>query len=164
MVSVVHSVLPKLPEHIKLIGPTDAVNTYDLIDVADIGLVYTTTVGLEMAMNGLPVVVAGRTHYRGRGFTHDPDSWVSYYKLLGSITENPSNFRLSRTQIQSAWAYAYCFFFEYPLPFPWHLVRLQEDLQTNNIQTVFSEDGMRRFGDTFRYMVGEPIVWKKKHD
>jgi len=107
MVSVVHSVLPKLPEHIKLIGPTDAVNTYDLIDVADIGLVYTTTVGLEMAMNGLPVVVAGRTHYRGRGFTHDPDSWVSYYKVLGSITENPSNFRLSRAQIQGAWAYAY---------------------------------------------------------
>jgi len=164
MVSVVHSVLPKLPEHIKLIGPTDAVNTYDLIDVADIGLVYTTTVGLEMAMNGLPVVVAGRTHYRGRGFTHDPDSWVSYYKVLGSITENPSNFRLSRAQIQGAWAYAYCFFFEYPLPFPWHLVRLQEDLQTHNIQTVFSEDGMRQFGDTFRYMVGEPIIWNKKHD
>ncbi|HOU42735.1 MAG TPA: hypothetical protein PLU04_00235, partial [Anaerolineaceae bacterium] len=108
--------------------------------------------------------VAGRTHYRGRGFTHDPDSWVSYYKVLGSITENPSNFRLSRAQIQGAWAYAYCFFFEYPLPFPWHLVRLQEDLQTHNIQTVFSEDGMRQFGDTFRYMVGEPIIWNKKHD
>ena len=70
MAEVVRQVLPKLPEHIRLIGPKDKINTYDLIDVADLVLVYTTTVGLEMAMNGLPVIVSGKTHYRGRGFTY----------------------------------------------------------------------------------------------
>ena len=80
MVDVVRQVLPRLPEHIRLIGPKEKVNTYDLIEVADLGLVYTTTVGMEMAMNGLPVIVTGQTHYRGRGFTFDPESWVTYFK------------------------------------------------------------------------------------
>ena len=51
-------VLPRLPEHIRLIGPKEKVNTYDLVEVADLGLVYTTTVGMEMAMNGVPVIVS----------------------------------------------------------------------------------------------------------
>ena len=87
MADVVRQVLPRLPEHIRLIGPKEKVNTYDLIEVADLGLVYTTTVGMEMAMYGVPVIVSGQTHYRGRGFTYDPDSWVTYFKLLGQMLE-----------------------------------------------------------------------------
>ena len=36
---MVKQVIPKLPEHIHLIGPAEKMNTYDLIDVADVGLV-----------------------------------------------------------------------------------------------------------------------------
>jgi len=110
MAAVVKEVFPHLPEHIRLIGPKEQVNTYDLIEVADLGLVYTTTVGLEMAMSGVPVIVAGQTHYRGRGFTFDPDSWVTYLKTLGSMLHNPEAYRLTREQVESAWHYAYSFF------------------------------------------------------
>ncbi|HVN56310.1 MAG TPA: hypothetical protein VMT46_18420 [Anaerolineaceae bacterium] len=159
MVDVVHQVLPRLPEHIHLIGPTDKINTYDLIDVADVGLVYTTTVGLEMAMNGLPVIVAGQTHYRGRGFTIDPDSWVMYFKQLGHVLANPQAARLSRVQLERAWAYAYRFFFEYPQPFPWHLVRVWEDVKNRPMTQVLSSEGRERYGATFGYLTGEPIDW-----
>jgi hypothetical protein len=160
MVDVVKQVLPKLPEHIRLIGPKEKINTYDLVEVADVGLVYTTTVGMEMAMNGLPVIVAGQTHYRGRGFTHDPDSWVNYYKVLGQILDHPQAFRLSRTQVERAWAYAYRFFFEFPRPFPWHLVRMWEDYKIRPLEAVFSPEGQEQFADTFKYLVGEPLNWK----
>jgi hypothetical protein len=160
MVDVVKQVLPRLPEHIRLIGPKDKVNTYDLIEVADIGLVYTTTVGLEMAMSGLPVVVTGQTHYRGRGFTYDPDSWVTYFKLLGQILTKPSGFRLSRAQVESAWEYAYRFFFEYPRPFPWHLVRVWDDYKNRPLSQVCGPEGLEQYGDTFKYLVGEPINWR----
>jgi hypothetical protein len=160
MVDVVKSVLPILPEHIRLIGPKDKMNTYDLVDVADLGLVYTTTVGLEMAMNGLPVIVAGNTHYRGRGFTEDPDSWVAYFKLLGQILENPSAHRLSREKVEAAWHYAYRFFFEFPRPFPWHLVRVWEDYKVRPMESVFSEEGMEQYQATFNYLAGEPLDWK----
>ena len=64
MVDVVNKLMPQLPEHIHLIGPREKVNTYDLIEMTDLGLVYTTTTGMEMAMSGVPVIVAGVTHYK----------------------------------------------------------------------------------------------------
>ena len=161
MVNVVRDVMPKLPEHIRLIRPEDPVNTYDLIEVADLGLVYTTTVGLEMAMNGIPVVVTGQTHYRGRGFTFDPDSWVSYYKLLGQMLEKPKAYRLSPEKVELAWQYAYRFFFEFPRPFPWHLVRMWKDYNMRPLDVVLSPEGLSLYGDTFRYLVGEPLDWKQ---
>ena len=160
MVDVVRQVLPRLPENIHLIGPKEKVNTYDLVEVADLGLVYTTTVGLEMAMYGVPVITSGQTHYRGRGFTFDPDSWVSYFKLLGTILAKPSAYKLSRPQVESAWEYAYRFFFEYPRPFPWHLVRVWEDYKLRPFQAVLGEEGMLQYGQTFEYLLGEPIDWK----
>jgi len=160
MVDVVHQVLPRLPEHIRLIGPKDKMNTYDIIEVADLGLVYTTTVGMEMAMYGVPVIASGKTHYRGRGFTFDPDSWVSYFKLLGQILAKPGAFRLSRAQVESAWEYAYRFFFEYPRPFPWHLVRVWDDYKTRPLSAVCGPDGQEQYGATFRYLVGDPIDWQ----
>ena len=74
MVDVVKQTLPELPEYIHVIHPEEKVNTYDLVNITDMGLVYTTTVGMEMALKGIPVVVAGKTHYRDRGFTYDPNS------------------------------------------------------------------------------------------
>jgi len=160
MADVVRQVLPKLPEHIRLIEPKDKVNTYDLIEVADLGVVYTTTVGLEMSMCGLPVIVSGNTHYRGRGFTYDPDSWVSYFKQLGLILSNPAEYRLTRSQVESAWEYAYRFFFEYPRPFPWHLVRVWDDYKSRPLSAVCSPEGMEQYGETFKYLVGDPIDWQ----
>jgi len=159
MVDVVHEVLPKLPENIRLIKPKDEINTYDLMEVADIGLVYTTTVGMEMALTGVPVIVAGKTHYRGRGFTQDPDSWVAYFKLLGHMLIDPASFRLTKEQVQNAWQYAYRFFFDYPHPYPWHLVRMWEDYRVSPLESVLNGQGNALYERTFRYLVGEPIDW-----
>lgn len=160
MSDVVRQVLPRLPEHIRLIGPKEKVNTYDLVETADLGLVYTTTVGMEMAMYGVPVIVSGNTHYRGRGFTYDPDSWVSYFKQLGAALNKPESFRLSRAQVESAWEYAYRFFFDYPRPFPWHLVRVWDDYKARPLSSVLSEEGRAQYGETLRYLLGEPVDWK----
>jgi hypothetical protein len=164
MVDVVKSVLPRMPEHIRLIKPDDKLNTYDVMEVADLGLVYTTTVGLEMALMGLPVVVTGKTHYRERGFTSDPDTWVSYYKLLGQMLENPAAYRLSREQVERAWHYAYRFFFEFPRPFPWHLVRMWEDYKTRPLQAVLGAECNGQYEATLKYLAGEPLDWKLVND
>ena len=160
MVDVVANVLPKLPEHIHLIRPEEKVNTYDLIAAADVGLVYTTTVGLEMAMSGVPVIVSGNTHYRGRGFTIDPLSWLKYFKELGTILTFPKEFRLREEQVKIAWAYAYRFFFNFPRPFPWHLHHLKADYSQYPIKKVFGKIGKKEYGTTFNYLVGEPLDWE----
>ena len=164
MVDVVHEVLPRLPENIRLIKPQDEINTYDVMEVTDIGLVYTTTVGLEMSLIGVPVIVAGKTHYRDRGFTHDPDSWVSYFKLLGHMLNEPQTYKLTKEQVQLAWQYAYRFFFDYPQPYPWHLVRMWEDYKVSPLESVLNGKGTDLYENTFRYLVGEPIDWNYDND
>jgi len=160
MVDVVKQTLPELPEYIHVIEPQEKINTYDLIDIADIGLVYTTTVGLEMTLKGIPVIVAGKTHYRERGFTFDPFSWVEYFKLLGTMLEKPKSFRLPKEKVNLAWKYAYHFFYTFPLPFPWH-IKLWQDFEEHKISQVFSKEGKRKYGNSFRYLVGEPLNWAK---
>ncbi len=83
MVDVVNEALPSIPEHIHVIGPMEKVNTYDLMDIASLGLVYTTTTGMEMSMSGIPVMVCGETHYRERGFTLDPSRLGRVLRYVG---------------------------------------------------------------------------------
>lgn len=157
---VVREALPEIPNHIHVIGALDKVNTYDLIEIADLGLAYTTTVGLETAMNGAPVVSCGRTHYRGRGFTVDPNSWDEYFSALESVLSDLPAHRLSDGQIAKAWNYAYRFFFEYPRPFPWRLMNFWDDLEIWPLEKVLSDEGRAQFEDTFKFLVGEPFTWR----
>jgi hypothetical protein len=155
MASVVREALPDLPPHIHLVQAADKINTYDLLEIADLVLTYTTTVGLEAAMNGVPVLVCGKTHYRGRGFTLDPTSWEEYFTLLERILAAPRNFRLDEAQRALAWTYAYHFFFDYPRPFPWRLLHFWEDLKVWPVERVLSAEGRTRFGSVFQ-MLTEP--------
>lgn len=157
---VVREALPEIPNHIHVIGALDKVNTYDLIEIADLGLAYTTTVGLETAMNGAPVISCGRTHYRGRGFTVDPNSWDEYFSALESVLSDLPAHRLSDGQIAKAWNYAYRFFFEYPRPFPWRLMNFWDDLEIWPLEKVLSDEGRAQFEDTFKFLVGEPFTWR----
>jgi hypothetical protein len=160
MRSVVREALPEFPSHIHVIGALDNVNTYDLIEIANLGLAYTTTVGVETAMNGIPVISCGETHYRGRGFTIDPSSWEEYFATLEKVLSDLPAHRLTEEQTAKAWNYAYRFFFEYPRPFPWRLMNFWDDLEVWPVEKVLSEEGMSQFGDTFKFLVGEPFTWK----
>jgi hypothetical protein len=160
MGTVVQEALPEIPSHIHLIGALDNVNTYDLIEIANLGLAYTTTVGVETAMNGIPVISCGDTHYRHRGFTIDPNSWDEYFATLENVLSDLPAHRLTEEQTTKAWNYAYRFFFEYPHPFPWRLMNFWDDLKVWPVEKVLSQEGMTQFGDTFKFLVGEPFTWR----
>lgn len=159
MGTVVKEALPELPSHIHVIGALDKINTYDLIEIADVGLAYTTTVGLETAMNGRPVISCGQTHYRGRGITIDPNTWDEYYSTLEKVLGDIPAHQLNEKQIEFAWNYAYRFFFEYPRPFPWRLMNFWDDLAVWPLEKVLSDEGMAQFKDTFGFLVGNPFTW-----
>ena len=74
-----------LPRNVEILPSDTTVDTYELMKDVDAGVVYNTTVGLEMAYHGSPVVVGGDTHYRCLGFTHDPETKDEYLSLLGRI-------------------------------------------------------------------------------
>jgi hypothetical protein len=159
LVETIRKVLPELPPHIHLIGPEEKINTYDLMEITDLALVYTTSAGLEMATWGIPVLVSGKAHYRRKGFTLDADSWDEYFTILGQAL-NSIPARMTPEQLELAWYYAYLFYAEYPLPFPWHLEKIWHDLKKHPLAYVLSPEGQDRFGATFQQMVDMPADWE----
>jgi hypothetical protein len=103
--------LGKLPRSVVLIRPEDPVSSYGLLEGSDLVLCYTTTVGLEAAVRGIPVAVAAQTHYRGRGFTTDIES----HNDMQSVIARPP--AMSAEQVELARRYAFAFFFRLMIPF-----------------------------------------------
>jgi hypothetical protein len=156
---IVSAALPDLPQAIKVIPPDSSINTYDLIEIADLGLVYTTTVGLEIALWGKPVIVAGQTHYRAKGFTMDPETLDSYFEVLDKMISSLPGMRLDAEKIELAWRYAYRFFFDYPFRFPWHLIGFWEDMESRPMRTVLQEETLASYHRTIQALVGLPVDW-----
>lgn len=107
---------PELPPNVRVVAPEDPASSYTLMDLADAVLVYTSTIGLEAAVRARPVVVAGRTHYRGRGFTLDVETKKD---LDAKVAAAFSLRRLPPEKVALARRYAHLFFLELMQPFPW---------------------------------------------
>jgi hypothetical protein len=71
-----------IPDNVLVLTPKSAVRVYQLLPLANVGLMHTTTVGLEMSARGIPVITTARSPYRGFGFTLDPVGRDEYFKIL----------------------------------------------------------------------------------
>jgi hypothetical protein len=103
--------LGDLPRNVIVVPPDQPLSSYGLLALSDVVLCYTTTVGLEAAVRGIPVAVAGETHYRGRGFTSDIASLAD----LEHVIADP--LPMTPQQIELARRYAFAFFFRLMIPF-----------------------------------------------
>jgi len=115
MAQVLQDRIGTLPPNVRLVGAADDLSSYPLMEQSDIGLVYTSTTGLEMAALGKPVVVAGRTHYGGKGFTHDPTDQQDFEATVRRLLEDPLVGAPSRALARR---YAHFFWFEAPVASP----------------------------------------------
>jgi hypothetical protein len=161
IVNVIQQALPSIPEHIHVVEPAEKVNTYDLIDIADLALVFTTTAGLEICTRGIPVAVSGDAHFRGKGFTIDAESWEEYFSKLDTVLRDLPAHRLNSKQVDAACNYAYAYFREYPRPFPWHIEHLWAGLAKRPLSYVLGNEGRKEYEATLQQMTGEPMDWKE---
>lgn len=150
---IIRQHIPNLPSHIRLLGPEEAINTYDLMGLAHCGVVYTSITGMEMAMRGIPVVVAARPHYGGKGFTRDAKSQEDYFEAIDEMLRSLPKPRLSHRERELAWSYAHVFYSSWGKPFPWHRSTFWEDLKRWPITRVLSEEGESSFGRSFDILV-----------
>ncbi|HYM54790.1 MAG TPA: hypothetical protein VES97_05470, partial [Solirubrobacteraceae bacterium] len=110
---VITSRLGQIPANVRFVSAQDALSSYALLDITDLVLTYTTTVGLEAAVRGKHVAVAGDTHYRGRGFTTDITGPDDLARVLG-LEPSP----LPAESVELAIRYAHMFFLRAMIPFP----------------------------------------------
>jgi hypothetical protein len=118
---IVKESLPRLPAHIRFVPPLAKMNTYALMKMSALGLVFTSTTGLELAMRGVPVIVAARMHYCDRGFTIRADGDADLAAKIDACLRVPRT--LAPREIETAWLYADMFMNRWPRPFPFNLER-----------------------------------------
>lgn len=106
---------PSLAPNVRIVPADEEISPLEFFDLVDGGVTVYGTSGLELAIAGKPVMLAGEAHYGGRGFTEDGLTIESYRCLLaraGAIG------RLSPRKTKLARRYAYSLFIERQVPLP----------------------------------------------
>jgi hypothetical protein len=104
----------KVASNVRVILPEDSVSAYSLAEEADVGLTFGSTIGLEMAMMGKPILLASRALY---------DCCSEIYtvrtreELPGLLDKCLGSTRTREIQRQ-AFRLAYYYIFRFELPFP----------------------------------------------
>ena len=101
-------------KNVRIIKPKEKVNSWSIYDISTLGIVHTTTAGMEMPLVNKPCMVVSKTHYRDKGFTIDVNSKKEYFDLLSNFDE--SNIDLEKYR-KEAIKYAYLLFIRYQIPF-----------------------------------------------
>jgi len=103
---------PQLPQNIHVIEPSLGLNTYGLFEFIDVGVILTGTLGIEMALDGIPVVSAGINPCYGLGLLSEPKDIEGYFEAIISDDNVPHK----KTQLE---LFSYFYFihqcFQWPL-------------------------------------------------
>ncbi|HET7118090.1 MAG TPA: hypothetical protein VFI29_16450 [Hanamia sp.] len=131
--------IPNLPFNVRLIEPQEKVNSWSIYKVTDLGIVHTTTAGMELPLVGVPCIVVSKTHFRGRGFTVDINSKESYFNYLKNFSKEAVDQNVLKVLSER---YAYLLFERYQIPFKVFNERGSLNtlsLKFENISDIFNE-------------------------
>jgi hypothetical protein len=113
IVDYINKTFSNLPENIVIVGPDSKVSTYYLMEQCELGLIFATKAGIELAALGIPIIVAGESWIRGRGISNDPKTDIEYFDLLNKYFESSASLHKDP---KVALAFAYYFFYKLSIP------------------------------------------------
>lgn len=145
---------PQELESIEVLPPSTSVNTHQMLNDIDAAIVYNSTVGVEAAYYGTPVIVGAKTFYRGLSLTYDPPNQSEYLDLLTSAED----LEMTEEMRSRAERYAYFLFVGKHLDFPYFPSEITpEELRV--VDDAELEVGNETF-DTIvdRMVAGEPVL------
>lgn len=105
---------PRLPANIRVVDADSPVSSYALAPYLRAAAVHGSQLGLELACQGIPVIVSGGALYRGKGFTLDASTRERYWEILRQLEQLG---RLPTEQVERARKYAYHLYFRLSVPF-----------------------------------------------
>lgn len=148
---IVNQVTPN--SNIRIIKPEEKVNSWSIYSISTLGMVHTTTAGMEMPLVNKPCIVVSKTHYREKGFTIDVNSKEEYFEVLDNFDPNTVNYLKNK---EEALKYAYLLFMRYQVPYNLFF----EDITT--VITGFRKNSINEYleNDTFNNII-ESIINKK---
>ena len=123
---------PELPSNVRIIPPTSRLSSYTLAEMSEASLIYGTKMGVEIAAMGTPLIIAGETFNRGKGYSYDVENREEYFALLDRLGELPRN---TPAMIERARKYAYHFFHRRMIDLP--LFTLDNGFNLTGVRLTF---------------------------
>jgi len=103
-----------LPPNMRMIPPDSESSTYALMNLIDVGLVFHSTVGIEIAALGKPVLMVGRNYFVGMPHLQTLSHVTNYADALAHLLQSAP----SREMRRYAYRYIYRFFMGMNFDFP----------------------------------------------
>lgn len=125
---------PVLPENVKIIRPESKLSSYTLAEMSRAALIYGARMGVEIAALGTPLVVAGETFNRRKGYSYDVETREQYFELLDRIETLPRN---SPETVERARKYAYHYYYRLMMDFP--LFSVQNGIHMSGPRLEFAD-------------------------
>ena len=107
--------IPNMPSNVFIIPPESPVDSYAVLSACNAILFYGSTMGLELACLGLPVICcAGVVHLRYKGFTWDAETPEQYFAFLDQLPRKRQPEDEERAE--RARQYAFHYFYRRAIP------------------------------------------------
>lgn len=112
--------LKSVRHRILIISSSEDVNTYRLISHANVALVWTSMIGCEIALRGVPVMTVADSHFRGKEFTIDTATQEEYKnQLTQAMNGNIGTLSIEETDLAKRYYYAFLNSISHDLGFIW---------------------------------------------
>jgi len=135
-------------KNIRIIQPHEKVNSWSIYNITTLGIVHTTTAGMELPLVNKPCMVVSKTHYRGKGFTIDIASNKEYFEVLENFDPTRIDFDKNRHE---ALKYAYLLFIRYQVPFNMFFEEVSSNIhgyRYNTLQEYMDQPGFNNIIDS----------------
>lgn len=133
---IINRITPE--KNVRIIKPDAKVNSWSIYAISTVGIVHTTTAGMEMPLVNKPCMVVSQTHYREKGFTIDINSKEEYFTTLANFDESSINYDKNR---DLALRYSYLLFIRYQIPFNMFFEEISTSIsgfRYNNLDDYFT--------------------------
>jgi hypothetical protein len=103
-----------LPENVFIIDPKFKIKTYDLFEYIDLGIVYNGTIGIEMLLNSIPILVTGKAPYSYLSSVINPINRDTYINAIANSSKESIKVDLEEIKL-----FSYFYFIKNLIP--WNL-------------------------------------------
>ncbi len=123
---------PELPPNVRVIPPESRVSSYTLAEMSCAALIYGARMGVEIAILGTPLIIAGETFNRRKGYSYDAETRDEYFALLDRLPRIPRN---GPEMVRRARLYAYHFLYRLMIELP--LFSVDDGVHLDNPRLAF---------------------------
>jgi tetratricopeptide (TPR) repeat protein len=147
---------PELPANVRIVEADERLYSYRLIAAAQLGLYYSGTLALEMAMMGVLALTGARPLIGGFGFTREAATPEAYFDMIAAALADPDGNALTPDEIERAWRYADLYIVQALKPLPWSYQRFWSSIRDEwPMARVLGPEGAAPFDRVFAVFAGE---------